>query len=315
MNRLGPPARAFRRIGLVGRTGQPTLPGVLERLREVCRRHGAQIVFKEFLSPGDPLKPDVEGAPEEEVDLLVTLGGDGTLLWGARMVAERNIPVLGINLGHMGFLTSITADGVEGSLERLFQGDYLLDCRSTLEALVLNGDGVRRRRFLALNDFVVHKGGMARVTHLSLRVGEGEGSEEIGRISGDGVVLSTPTGSTAYSLSAGGPIVSPAMECILVTPICPHTLAMRPLVIPARETLTVRPMERAGSLVLTVDGQAGTELAADEVVVVRQGNPRVRLVRFPGQTFFSTLREKLGWAVRHPEAERAMEVPKVTPQG
>lgn len=312
MSRAASSPRAFRRIGLVGRTGQSSLPDVLERLREIFRKHGAEIVFKEFLNPGDPLKPDVEGAPEEEVDLVVTLGGDGTLLWGARMVAERNIPVLGINLGHMGFLTSITADGVEESLERLFGGDYLLDCRSTLEALVVDGEGIGRRRFLALNDFVVHKGGMARVTHLSLWVGEGEGRQEIGRISGDGVVLSTPTGSTAYSLSAGGPIVSPAMECILVTPICPHTLAMRPLVIPAQETLTVRPLERSGSLVLTVDGQAGTELAADELVVVRQGFPRVCLVRFPGQAFFSTLREKLGWAVRHPETERSMVAPKLT---
>jgi NAD+ kinase len=158
--------------------------------------------------------------------------------------------------------------------------------------------GERRDRYLALNDFVIHKGGMARVTHLDLLVGEGEEKEEISRFSGDGVVLSTPTGSTAYSLSAGGPIVAPAMDCIIVTPICPHTLAVRPLVISPQETVTVRPLDRAGTLVLTVDGQAGGDFTMGESVVIRQGTARVDLVRFPGQTFFSTLRQKLNWAIR-----------------
>jgi NAD+ kinase len=198
----------------------------------------------------------------------------------------------------MGFLTSITLNGVEEDLERLFSGDYVLDSRSTLEACVVGEDGAKRERYLALNDFVVHKGGMARVTRLDLLVGEGEDQEEIGRFSGDGVVLSTPTGSTAYSLSAGGPIVAPAVGCLIVTPICPHTLAVRPLVISSRETVTVRSLERSGSLVLTVDGQAGTELGEGESVVVRQAPARVHLVRFPGQTFFSTLRQKLNWAIR-----------------
>ncbi len=160
------------------------------------------------------------------------------------------------------------------------------------------GGGAPRDRFLALNDFVIHKGGMARVTRLDLLVGEGAEREEIGRFSGDGVVLSTPTGSTAYSLSAGGPIVVPGMGCIIVTPICPHTLAVRPLVISARETVTVKPLDRAGSLVLTVDGQAGTELEQTESVIIRQAAARVHLIRFPGQTFFSTLRQKLNWAIR-----------------
>ncbi len=298
---MGPsaPVRgAFRRVGLVGQMGHPALPGVLDRLQSVFDAHAVEVVFRERLRPGDPLGPEVEGNLEEGVDMLVTLGGDGTLLWGARMVAERNVPVLGINLGHMGFLTSITMGGVEQSMEMLFRGEYLLDSRSTLEAVVVDPKGGARDRFLALNDFVIHKGGMARVTRLALLVGEGSQQEEIGRFSGDGVVLSTPTGSTAYSLSAGGPIVAPAMGCIIVTPICPHTLAMRPLVIPSQETVAVRPLERAGALVLTVDGQAGTEMAENESVIVRQASARVQLVRFPGQTFFSTLRQKLSWAVR-----------------
>jgi NAD+ kinase len=261
-----------------------------------------EVVVQERLQPGDPLGPEMEKTLAEGIDLLLTLGGDGTLLWGARLVAELGVPVLGFNLGHMGFLTSLTLDGMEEGLEKLFKGDYLLDSRSTLEAVVEAEDGSVRDRYLAMNDFVIHKGGMARVTRLSLTVGE-DVPEEIGRFSGDGVVVATPTGSTAYSLSAGGPIVAPAMGCILVTPICPHTLAVRPLVIHAQETVRVETVDSDTSLVLTVDGQAGTDLCSGETVVIRQAAARVHLIRFPGQTFFSTLRKKLNWAIR-PEGER-----------
>lgn len=292
----------FRRVALVGKTGQANLLSVRDRLLAVFAKHGVKVVFQGMLQPGNLPAPEVEGTLDHGVDLLITLGGDGTLLWGARLVAERNVPVLGINLGHMGFLTSVTEDGIEGALERLFQGEYLVDSRSTLEARLMRVDGTERARYGALNDFVIHKLGMARVTRLELLVGEGDHQEEIGGFTGDGVVLSTPTGSTAYSLSAGGPIVAPGMGCIIVTPICPHTLAVRPLVISADETVTVLPLDRAGTLVLTVDGQEETELSRGESVVIRQAEARVDLIRIPGQTFFSTLRQKLNWAVR-PQGE------------
>jgi NAD+ kinase len=289
---------SFKRIGLVGKTEQPNLPSVLERIHSVFEVHGVEVGFQGMLQPGDPPGPEVEGTLDNGVDLLITLGGDGTLLWGARLVAEKNVPVLGINLGHMGFLTSISLDGIEEGLEHLFSGDYLLDQRSTLESHLVLEDGTEHARYLALNDFVIHKRGMARVTRLELLVGEGDEQQEIGGFSGDGVVLCTPTGSTAYSLSAGGPIVAPGMNSIVVTPICPHTLAVRPLVISGEETVTVLPLDRAGKLVLTVDGQEAAELSHGESVVVRQADARVELIRIPGHTFFSTLRQKLNWAIR-----------------
>jgi NAD+ kinase len=303
MNPAPPRPNDFRRLGLVGQTGHPGLAAVMDRLSPVFEEQGVEVVFQERLRPGDPLGAEMVGTLEQGIDLLLTLGGDGTLLWGARLVAELGVPVLGINLGHKGFLTSVTLDEMEGALEKLFKGDYTLDSRSTLQAVVVGEGGVQRERYLALNDFVIHKGGMARVTHLGLTVGEGDESEEIGRFSGDGVVVATPTGSTAYSLSAGGPIVAPAMGCILVTPICPHTLAVRPLVIHSQETVTVNALESDVALVLTVDGQAGTDLCAGESVVIRQAAARVRLIRFAGHTFFKTLRRKLNWAVRS-EGER-----------
>ncbi len=290
-------AGGFRRLALVGQTGHMGLSRVLERLAPVFERKGVEVVFQERLRPGDPLGPEIEGTLEDGIDLLITLGGDGTLLWGARLVAELDVPVLGINLGHMGFLTSVTLDGMEDALEKLFAGEYVLDSRYTLSAVVLDEEGGERERYLALNDFVIHKGGMARVTRLSLTAGDGHGVEEVARFAGDGVVVSTPTGSTAYSLSAGGPIIAPAMGCILVTPICPHTLAVRPLVIHAQETVRVTPLDPDGCLVLTVDGQAGTDLQPGETVEIRQASTRVHLIRFEGQTFFSTLRQKLNWAI------------------
>jgi NAD+ kinase len=295
-NPTGPPD--FRRLGLVGQTSHPGLRPVLERLRPIFDQHGVEVVFQERLRPGDPLGLEMEGTLEGGIDLLITLGGDGTLLWGARLVAELGVPVLGINLGHLGFLTSVSLDKMEEALESLFRGEYVVDSRSTLEAVVVGEGGEQRDRYLALNDFVIHKGGMARVTRLDLLVGEGDQKEAIGRISGDGVVVATPTGSTAYSLSAGGPIVAPAMGCIIVTPICPHTLAVRPLVIHAEETVTVTPLDMDSNLVLTVDGQAGSDLCMGESVVIRQAEARVSLIRFQGQTFFGTLRQKLNWAIR-----------------
>ncbi len=289
---------SFKRVGLVGKKEQPNLPSVLERIHAVFDAHGVDVVFQGILQPGDPPGPEVDGTLENGVDLLITLGGDGTLLWGARLVAEKDVPVLGINLGHMGFLTSVSLEEIEDGLERLFAGDYLLDPRSLLEARLILEDGTDHARYLALNDFVIHKRGMARVTRLELLVGEGDQQQEIGGFSGDGVVVCTPTGSTAYSLSAGGPIVAPGMNSITVTPICPHTLAVRPLVISGEETVTVLPLDRAGKLVLTVDGQEEAELSRGESVVIRQAEARINLIRIPGQTFFSTLRQKLNWAVR-----------------
>jgi NAD+ kinase len=293
---------AFRRVALVGKTGRPELDEVRSRLHAVFEAHGVAVVFQGMLQPGDPPGPEVQGTLDNGVDLLISLGGDGTLLWGARLVAERDVPVLGINLGHMGFLTSVAIDGIEDAMERLFNGEYSLDSRSTLRAQLVGEDGSVHQEFLALNDFVIHKGGLARVTRMEVLVGRGEDQEEVGVFSGDGVILSTPTGSTAYSLSAGGPIVEPGMGCIVVTPICPHTLAVRPLVISETETVTVLPLDQAGTLALTVDGQVEAELSRGESVVIRQAEARVQLIRTPGQTFFSTLRQKLNWAIR-PEGE------------
>jgi NAD+ kinase len=300
----GPGARGaagrgtFRRLGVVARRSHPRLEDALARVRRFAEAHGLELSFERSIDEAVPPEGRPLGLEGGAPDLVIALGGDGTLLRASRMVAGLEVPVLGVNLGQLGFLTAAAEDELESALERLLNREYILDRRFTLKASVCDGDGRAGEPLHALNDFVVQQMGMARVTRLSIAVGPPGSEEEIGSFTGDGVILATPTGSTAYSLSAGGPIIDPRMECVVVTPICPHTLAVRPLVKPADERITVRGVDRKVGLVLTVDGQESRNVPEDGAVVVEKGDLVIPLVRFPNQTFFSTLRRKLNWATR-----------------
>lgn len=317
----------FRRIAVFGKgatTGLGTEAGpgdehpgapVVEACRSVAK---VAAEFGATLSAEPPLAAVVGGEPTSpeaasNADLVISLGGDGTLLRAARAVLDREVPVLGINLGNLGFLTSVAASEIEAGLRRVLSGEYQIEERRTLKAVVLPPSGTPSGPPLtALNDVVVHKAGAARVARLDLWVGETEresedggvgdnAGQEIGSFSGDGVIVATPTGSTAYSLSAGGPIVVPKLNCFLVTPILPHTLAVRPLVVPGDERITIKILDRGEPLHLTVDGREGQRLSPTDRVVAWMGQSRVRLVRLPGHSFFDTLRRKLNWAAHPPE--------------
>lgn len=292
-------ARSFRRVGIIGPSHADGLDDTLRVLHRELSVRTLEISAEPRLL--DHLPGAAEFVPDE-VDLLVTLGGDGTLLRGARLVAPRHVPVLGVNLGYLGFLTSITPQELEDALPRFFAGDYWLDERFTLEARVVNGSGVPGPSYVALNDAVLHKGGFARVIRLAVHVGPDH--QEVATYTADGIILSTPTGSTAYSLSAAGPVVHPAVDCILATPICPHTLVLRPLVLPATAEITVEVLSPSEELILTVDGQDGAELHPADRLVVKRGHATVPLVRFVSQSFFSTLRRKLHWGLQHDEQKR-----------
>jgi NAD+ kinase len=221
---------------------------------------------------------------------MLTLGGDGTLLRAARLVDERAVPILGVNMGRLGFLTCCPASHLE-ALRRLASRDYVTEDRMTLDARVTDAAGGDRQRWRALNDVVLHKGGFARV--VAVRV-EADG-ETVGQFSADGVVIATPTGSTAYNLSAGGPVVVPTLETILLTPVSAHTLALRPIVLPATSQVTLRANDGPDELLVTVDGQVGCTFCVGESLVIRRSNAPVPIVRFPEHSFFSTMREKLHW--------------------
>ena len=291
---------AFRRIAVAGHPRHDAIRQTLDELRRTADARGAELFVEDQLHS---IAPDARTFDPAEIDLLITLGGDGTLLRGARMVAAYHTPIFGINLGHLGFLTSVALADLTLALDALFRGDYWLDVRSTLRASVTGADGNHGMSFVAINDAVLHKGGFARVIRLALHVGPD--LQEVGTYTADGIVLATPTGSTAYSLSAGGPIVVPSMDCIIATPICPHTLVVRPLVLPMDMEITVTPEPGLDEVILTVDGQDGAELRPGDHLVVRRGEPTVPLIRLAGQNFFSTLRRKLHWGLEHADSARS----------
>ncbi len=277
------------RVGVIGHRGYVGLPAILGTLLDLAPEYGLTLAFEndlwEIAEDGERL-----GDPAT-CDALITLGGDGTLLRGARYLDGHAVPILGINLGRLGFLTSCSGAEFEEGVRRFAQGQYEVEARMTLDSCALNRDGAERCQWRALNDVVLHKGGFARVVRFSVFVDD----EPIGAYSADGLVISTPTGSTGYSLSAGGPIVVPSMESIVLTPVSPHTLAMRPLVLPAEVEVKVRADDGPEELLVTIDGQVGTTFTGGETLVVRRSKAPVQIVRFPGTTFFTRLRRKLGW--------------------
>lgn len=277
------------RIGVIGHTGYDDLPAILDGLLRLAPELNLSLEFepqmREVAQGGGVLgKPD-------SIDALITLGGDGTLLRGARWLDGAAVPILGVNLGRVGFLTTCGTDEIGQAVRSLARKDYRAETRMALHAVAVDGEGVNRQEWRALNDFVVHKGGFARVVRLGLSVD----GDSIGVYAADGVIISTPTGSTAYSLSAGGPVVVPTVDSILITPISAHALGVRPLVVSPNAEVIVDTSESSEMLMVTVDGQVGTELIPGEKLVVSRASDPVIIVRIHGASFFERMRAKLGW--------------------
>jgi NAD+ kinase len=278
-----------RRLGVIGHSGYEGLTAILATLVSEAQRQGFALAFEADLlaAAGGGA---VLGSPRELTG-LISLGGDGTLLRAARFLDGAEVPIMGVNLGRLGFLTSCRAKDFAKLLPRFAKGQFQPDARMTLEAASVAAGGASGERLRALNDVVLHKGGFARVLRMRVSVN----GEEIGVLAADGIVISTPTGSTAYSLSAGGPIVVPTVESILVTPIAPHTLSVRPIVLSADATIVVQPEDAPEEVLVTVDGQVGASFGAGHSLSLRRSPHRVTIARFPGTSFFGTLRRKLGW--------------------
>jgi NAD+ kinase len=221
-------------------------------------------------------------------DLMIVLGGDGTLLRAAVMTAPVAIPILGINTGHLGFLTELENAEMFSHLEPILRGEYQLEDRMMLVASVERG-GVEIHRQMALNDAVVSKGPKARLVHLSVSVGE----TNVATYPADGVIISTPTGSTAYSLSAGGPVVAPTVDVLLVTPICPHTMNARAIVLAGSERVTVSVLDSRGEVGLSTDGSEPVVLIKGDLVRVQRAPYLAKLVRRDTYHFYNVLRRKL----------------------
>ena len=278
------------KVGVVGNPRYGDLRGVLEHMALAAPRRGISLYSEPRLgSFWNQPTPSFESV---ELDALITFGGDGTLLRGARLLGPREIPILGVNLGRVGFLTTATRETLDLALEALVEGRHQTERRQALRAAIRDAEGEVRSTQLAVNDVAVHKGGVARVIRVNVYIQ----GENVGPYSADGIIIATPTGSTAYSLSAGGPIVVPGVEAMVVTPIAAHTLAVRPLVVPATYRIVVEPIAGwADDLLVSFDGQTGSTLAPGESVDVCRADHRVCLIRLGDEGFFARMRQKLHW--------------------
>jgi NAD+ kinase len=286
----------IRTVGIISRPRREDIARVVPPLTEWLRAHGAEVVCDSetadcigALARQTRKREDLPG----QSDLLIVLGGDGTLLSAARLAADREVPILAVNLGGLGFLTTVPQDELYVILDEIFSNKHRVSERVMLEAEILRGGSVIRRQ-IALNDAVLNKAALARIMDLELHVD----GEYVTTYKADGLILSTPTGSTAYSLAAGGPIVYPIVEAFVVTPICPHTLTNRPLVIPDSAKVEIDFQAGDDAVFLTLDGQVGIELLRGDHIVVRKAPEKLRLVRPAKKTYFEILRNKLKWGER-----------------
>jgi NAD+ kinase len=278
------------KVGVVGNPRYGDLNGVLEQMAIAAPHRGITLYSEPRLESF--WNRDVPSFDSVELDALITFGGDGTLLRGARLLGGRETPILGVNLGRVGFLTTATRESLDAALESLVSGKFEIERRQALRAAIRDAEGETRSTQMAVNDVTVHKGGVARVIRVNVFIQ----GDNVGPYSADGIIVATPTGSTAYSLSAGGPIVVPGVEAIIVTPIAAHTLAVRPLVVPATYRIVIEPIAGwSDDLLVSFDGQTGTTLAPGESVEVRRADHRVCLIRLGGDGFFGRMRQKLHW--------------------
>jgi NAD+ kinase len=287
-----PPTPAFKTIGIISRPRRSNLAEIMPTLLHWLEERGVVPVYDtetaSFLKNSSIGK--TRHQVSEEADLLLVLGGDGTLLVAAREAAARGVPVLPINMGSLGFLTSFTVEELYPALENVLAGHATINERVLLLVECVSKGQTATQQHV-LNDAVVHKGTLARMIELELRI---DGSF-VCRYRADGLIIATPTGSTAYSMSAGGPIVHPAVESILITPICPHTLSDRPVVVRDTSQIELRLSETSDSVFLTLDGQTGVPMQAGDRVRITRAAERLKLIQPPNKTYFEILRNKLKW--------------------
>ena len=277
-------------IGILSKPQLSNISANLSQLVKWLKDRGKEVLLD--LQLGESL-PDTKQTSRaliaQKADLLIVLGGDGTMLGAARLVEQRSLPILGVNMGGLGFLTETTIDDLYGSLEKVFAGAYLLDQRLMLRVGIYH-QGKRMSEATVLNDIVIAKGHLARMISTQISINK----TFMTNIRGDGLIISTPTGSTAYSLSAGGPILDPSLDALLINPICPHTLSHRPFLSPSEYPIEVV-LTSQQKAVATLDGQIGIEMNPGDTVEICASEHRAQLIRFPDRSYYDVLRTKLKW--------------------
>lgn len=286
--------RPPRHLGIVGNRGKEGVRALVPPLVRWVKAQGRKVSIDRELArgmrgvgPGIALPLLVRRA-----DAILVLGGDGTMLGAARAASVAGVPILGVNLGGLGFLTETAQEDLYPALERLFRGNVTLERRTMVEAQVKRRGTRAAWREVGLNDAVIHPSERSRVISMDLNIA----GKEIGTLVGDGLIVASPTGSTAYSLSAGGPIVRPSVEGLLATPISPHTVTWRPLLVGGDETIRVKLRPGHPRASLTVDGQVARTVTPEDEILIRRARRRATLIVLEPESFYDVLRTKLAWA-------------------
>lgn len=283
----------MKRIGIICKIGRPEPVEILKEFLPWMRNKGYEV----FLDAETAGLLNMEGHQRSQipsmVDVIIVLGGDGTMLGVARLVGDRGVPILGVNLGGLGFITEVNRDEIFEAVEKVLSGSCSIEDRIMLAAVV-HRHGERIANFVVLNDVVINKGALARIIDLETYIN----NFYVTTFKADGLIISTPTGSTAYSLSAGGPILYPTLNSIVLTPICPHTLTNRPIVLPDDFTIEIMMRSESEDVFLTLDGQVGFSLRKNDVIEVKKSEFTTKLLIPCERDYFQVLRTKLKWGER-----------------
>lgn len=284
-------ANEFTRIAVMGREDDPRVSEPMAELVEHLEKRGREVLLPDESRLGDGSRRYPEAELARHADLFIAVGGDGTMLHSARLASDRDVPLLGVNRGRLGFLADVKPDEMISSVDEVLAGQYERDSRLQLRASLARPDGSVEARD-ALNDVVLQRVETGRMVDFETRIA----SRYVNSHAGDGLIIATPTGSTAYALSCGGPIIEPQLDAVVVVPVCPHTLTDRPLVISAGEKIELRLLERADTKAeITVDGHGMGGIDPDDRLTITAAPTRITLIHPPGYDYYAILRSKLFW--------------------
>ncbi len=284
----------LKKVGVYAKKNHPDAEQIALDIRSRLQQAGVEVLLEDSLAEqvGQIIGYAAEEIPEL-ADLIIVLGGDGTLISVARQVGHHEVPILGINLGRLGFLTEVTKDELPEMLDCLLRGEYELSERMMLDAAIRR-NGKIVGEYTVLNDVVINKGALARIIDMATSVD----GRHLSTYKADGLIISTPTGSTGYNLAAGGPIIFPEINSLVIAPICPHMLTNRPIVVWSKSVIEIEVKFEDDVVFFTADGQVGRKLLPGDVVVVKRSEARTQLVCSPSKDYFEILRTKLSWGER-----------------
>lgn len=281
----------FQRIAILGRHSDPRVTEPMAMLAGYLTERQLEVLAADGLPLDAPVTRMPEGELPRHADLIVAIGGDGTMLYAGRLASDSGVPLLGVNRGRLGFLADVKPDEMLASIEHVLAGEYTRDTRLQLRACLKRSDGTTVQAD-ALNDVVLQRAETGRMVDFETRIGD----HYVNTHAGDGLIIATPTGSTAYALSCGGPILEPQLDAVVVVPVCPHTLTDRPIVVSARESIEVRLLERDNTRAeIAIDGHAVAEIQPSDRLLIGAAPTRITLIHPPGYDFYGILRSKLYW--------------------